>query len=385
MYNYQKKIVVIGDSHSLIWGGNLALETLTSRRYNPKSKFENVDVFWLGPALAYNLMGENNKLGKWGLKIFEKIGLLLETNKIGYVILSFGEIDIRCHVVKQSLFLNSSIEKVVEDLTNRLLKFAEIFYSKFGLPLLIWDPIATVTQFYEMHPTFGSEKERNYATELFSNFLIQKTAILRKKNSKIYSFGIFNQTTTNYVSHNEFKEDGLHLNLKGLKLGIEALECLSKNENLDCYKYFQRSFKQLSEFKEFDITESVKFKLSSKYNSKNSLTNDYGRGFCFHTQNEKNPTVFIDIGFSSPLTKIILYNRKDGWRERAKLIEVWVGNSVKDMIKVSSNDWENIDKPFEIIFDNKKNNFFRYVMLRLNDNQYFHLGSVHIFSLQNVI
>lgn len=131
MCNSSKKLIVVGDSHSIIWSGtlftNLVEKTSSPRETSHKSIFENVEVFWLGPSLAYNLMGKGNELGKWGFKVFEKIDSLLNNNvKIGYIILSFGEIDIRCHVVKQALLLNCSIEKIVDNLTNKLIKFVEI-------------------------------------------------------------------------------------------------------------------------------------------------------------------------------------------------------------------------------------------------------------------
>jgi hypothetical protein len=58
-------LVVFGDSHSVIWGSNNVL-----KRVGP-TKFPNVQVFYLGSALAFNLINhENDGLGKYGKDIF---------------------------------------------------------------------------------------------------------------------------------------------------------------------------------------------------------------------------------------------------------------------------------------------------------------------------
>lgn len=60
-------MLVIGDSHSLIWGGNNISEGQKG------SKFPHVSTVHLGPALAFNLMKDLNSPGKWGNRIFRLI------------------------------------------------------------------------------------------------------------------------------------------------------------------------------------------------------------------------------------------------------------------------------------------------------------------------
>ena len=62
-----KKILVFGDSHSLIWSGTDALG-------KKRNLFENVNVYHLGLALAYNLLDDSgSKPGKWGGAIMDII------------------------------------------------------------------------------------------------------------------------------------------------------------------------------------------------------------------------------------------------------------------------------------------------------------------------
>ena len=61
----QMNLFVFGDSHSVIWGGNNVAFGVSKT-----SKFANVNICHLGPALAFNLINADGiKLGKWGAGI----------------------------------------------------------------------------------------------------------------------------------------------------------------------------------------------------------------------------------------------------------------------------------------------------------------------------
>ena len=51
----EKKILVFGDSHSVIWSGS---DILGKKR----NLFKGVDVHHLGPALAYNLLDDTGTI-----------------------------------------------------------------------------------------------------------------------------------------------------------------------------------------------------------------------------------------------------------------------------------------------------------------------------------
>ena len=105
-----QKILIFGDSHSVIWG---------------KSPFaSNIEVFPLGPALAFNLIQEqpdtrskwfdlikikNGGLSKSGKQIF-KILSKNQSLKDCAVMLCFGEIDIRTQIVKRAIKNHTNIE-----------------------------------------------------------------------------------------------------------------------------------------------------------------------------------------------------------------------------------------------------------------------------------
>ena len=128
-----KKILIFGDSHSVIWG---------------KSPFaSNIEVFSLGPALAFNLIQEqpdtrskwfdlikikNGGLSKSGKQIF-KILSKNQSLKDCAVMLCFGEIDIRTQIVKRAIKNHTNIEYEANKISEKLVLFAKTIYENFGL------------------------------------------------------------------------------------------------------------------------------------------------------------------------------------------------------------------------------------------------------------
>ncbi len=118
--------------------------------------------------------------------------------------------------------------------------------------------------------------------------------------------------------------------------------------------------------------------------------------WCFRTQKEKNPYVIIDIGYSSLVKKINLYNRFDAHKDRASSLTVSVGNDINDMVRIAVMDkiWGENDYPIVCTFGDgcvsvqmgdvflTKTNLpfvaFRYIFLSLVGDEFFHLGKVEI-------
>lgn len=222
-------LVVFGDSHSVIWEGNDVLKR------SVQSKFPNVQVFHLGPALAFNLINEENDgLGKWGNDIL----CIMENKKPAAtsIMLCFGEIDIRTQVIRRAADSHSSIQFAVREVVSRLNSFAEKLFNITKVPILLWEPVATSgTKNFTYNPEFpaiGSEIERNYATVIFSKISRELCRKSRAKGIPVYSFGIATKLMNIYETKPEFFEDGCHLNTNGLSIGIESLKELCFNNKL---------------------------------------------------------------------------------------------------------------------------------------------------------
>jgi hypothetical protein len=220
-------LLVFGDSHSIIWEGNNV-----SGRPN-QSKFPNVKVFHLGPALAFNLTNHTDGLGKWGEQIFSFMDTTESLNATA-IMLCFGEIDVRTQVVKRTLDSQLTTQDVVTNIVKHLNSFAEKLFNLTKVPILLWEPVSTSKEISldSDFPTIGGEIERNIATIMFSDISREFCERSRTNGMQIYSFGIANQLMNSYETKPEFFEDGCHLNNNGLNLGIESLKDLCINNNL---------------------------------------------------------------------------------------------------------------------------------------------------------
>lgn len=375
----QETFLVFGDSHSVIWEGSNVLQRL------PNSRFEQVRVFHLGPALAFNLMDKSGQaLGKWGEQIMD---LLSQPDvadlHISGVMLCFGEIDLRTQVVGRAMADDTSIEQAVAQVFDRVLSFASILQARVQCPVLIWEPVPTSsTRTFVFNPNFpsvGSEVERNYATGAASAHLRAGSQALREQGQPVYAFGAFEHYTHFLETREEFFEDGCHLNLKGLGVAIQSLQRLCDEHQIDLHRFFTPVSNVLSKTTVRDIARYVKVTPSTEYARPSRLLRLRDRDYCFHTDKEVEPYVMIDIGYATKLEQLIIYNRFEAHQDRAATLQVLVGDNLTTMRKVfeSKEAWGLDGEPLAIGFKATAAPV-RFIMLRLMEETYFHLGQVHI-------
>ena len=371
-YN-DRKIKVIGDSHSVIFGGN------TMNDFEKPSNFPQVDVTHLGAALAYNLMDNNSQLGKWGQAICNGFNKeKLKGYNFNYVILCFGEIDIRTQVIKQAIIQNKNLDEIVSIIVEKLVNFSIYFYKLFNVPVVLWEPIAsslTKNQDPE-YPFIGSMEERNFSTQLFSKFLRMKINNINKNNLKIYSFGIYDQMNFNYKTLSNFLYDEIHLNFYGLNKALDALKELSKRENLDIMQYFKFTLPSNKKLSIKDISSEIEFTLSSELYQPSSITNDFERGYCFHTKEDYKPFIRLDIGYTTSINRLEILNYSR-FKDRASSLTIFTGTTLSNLKPLETIRWENLDKPLIVNFN--KGNFVKYILLQLNEKQYLHLNKIKVF------
>ena len=95
-----------------------------------------------------------------------------------------------------------------------------------------------IDNFNGSYPTVGSELERNYATRIVSAGLREKSNKLLERGFPIYSFGICEKLSPNYLTDAAFYEDGVHLNYIGLDLAVTSFNKLCEKHNLSDIKNF---------------------------------------------------------------------------------------------------------------------------------------------------
>lgn len=372
-----KKVLVFGDSHSVIWSGS---EILGKKR----NLFKSIDVHHLGPALAYNLLDESGTLpGKWGEQIFQIISNSRKSS-ISYIILCFGEIDIRTQVIKRAVSEGSSILKSAQEIAMRITRFACLLEQKFNIPILIWEPVPSSSDlnfsFNPQFPAVGSEIERNVATYEVALKLREETSLLQKQGKAIYSFGAYEKLTNFHETKIEYFSDGCHLNLAGLKVALTELSALDDKYELNVSSFFQTKIFSDTNPKRYEVSRLAQLSLSSQFTSMNSLQK-INRGFCFHTNLEEKPWALVDLGYSMLIDSIEISNRIDSEQERASSLMISIGNDPNRLKSIYNFAEQSLLASDPSFFCLKFSSHpFRYLAFSLNEKNYLHLGWVKIYA-----
>ena len=179
-------LLVIGDSHAVIWGGRLIVRESDSR-----SLFPNISIRYLGAPLAYNLIAETASgvaPGKWGIEVLKHVG---ETPGVTAICLSFGEIDVRTRAVKVAMDTGRPLKDSVADIGSRLIAFCDLLRKETALPIFVAAPVPTThgDSWDSNYPAYGSERERNAATRLFVDHLSAKS----RETGSFYVVSVFDQ------------------------------------------------------------------------------------------------------------------------------------------------------------------------------------------------
>jgi hypothetical protein len=176
----------------------------------------------LGPALAYNL----NKYGTKTMAREKAEDIMKVLRKGAKILCCFGEIDIRAHVLKQADQQNVSLENVIDKIIGNYAEFL-LFLKNQGFDVFVWGPIPSQKDGSEMnpeYPRYGSETDRNIATEIFNKKLESVC-----KDSGIGFASIFKYLiNSDYTTKGEFVADGCHLSQKAWVFAKDELEkCFS--------------------------------------------------------------------------------------------------------------------------------------------------------------
>ena len=211
-------IAIIGDSHINFFSGNEQLHFISignEINYSPQILLKYpFTCLHLGPCLAYNSCKEGTNSG-----FFEKMNYLMNEFLIpgSKVVLSLGEIDLRCHVFKQTGRQNCSYEQIVNSILDNY--FIEIDYIlKNGFELWVWGPIASQKEDCPKDkylPRVGSEVQRNEATRYFT-IEAEKRCVSRH----IKFMSIFDKMCSSSFETNDYyiRSDKCHLSQRALEL-----------------------------------------------------------------------------------------------------------------------------------------------------------------------
>jgi len=201
-------IYCIGDSH---------VGLFRKKIINEKNNI--FKVFHIGPATAYNLIKKNNNTNS-----NEKILKIIKEQipKKSKVILCFGEIDCRVHILKQAKLYNKDWKKIVNNCVKRYILFIKNLKRKnykiivFGIAPSSPDNIIKNPNY----PAYGDQITRNKVTEYFNN-LLEK----RAKREGFEFISIFKKLIDGeYRTILYYLEDGVHLSSKTKPFVIKELK-----------------------------------------------------------------------------------------------------------------------------------------------------------------
>jgi len=159
----------LGDSHVSLFTGRHRAPRIWPKR--SIDLLPNFRTFRLGAPLAYNLP-ESGTTSQGRERLFEILSRPDCVAPGSYVLLCFGEIDCRAHLLRQAAAQHRPVADLAAECARRYLGVAAEV-AALGFRVLIYNAIAsTPREFSDFEfPTHGTCRERNAATALFNQAL----------------------------------------------------------------------------------------------------------------------------------------------------------------------------------------------------------------------
>lgn len=208
-------ILVVGDSHTSVF----SQKNLIPPEYPPNIYMNfPFKIYRCGAPLAYSLIDTNTYY-----KAREKLEYILkrEVIKGDSIILSFGEIDLRYHIFRQSIIQQKDPNEIVSICIERYLKaIKEIFKNYFCYinKIGIWGPIASTWLGPECSnrdcPITDNMVNRNIITDKFNIILKDGIDKINKDfyRTNIFYLSIFKHLIDGrYFTKREYYMDNIHL------------------------------------------------------------------------------------------------------------------------------------------------------------------------------
>jgi hypothetical protein len=221
--NKISKIYCIGDSHVNVFSGHDVMQKEWPAKHTDLIPL--LSSYRLGAHLAYSLHKKDSEARK---KLFSSIKKI---PKGSYILLCYGEIDCRVHLLKQSIKQNIKLKLVVDDCVDKYFSVIKEV-DKLGYRVLVWGVIPS-TKFkieYQEFPTYGTNFQRNKVTGLFNERLKMNCDRYQMPFLDITNFLLNADGTTNMNMYS----DPIHISSKTIPYILS--EICSKVPNIDKLK-----------------------------------------------------------------------------------------------------------------------------------------------------
>ena len=213
---HMETIHCIGDSHCCFFYGQEDKVISSLDRNDGLISF--FKVYIVGPSLAYNLCQEGTKTGGRE-NLFDVLNGKLAPGST--VLLCFGEIDCRAHLLKRAELKQSPLEDVVEECVVRYFEVVKEIKAK-GFKVLLWAVVPSAHDSAPvdlLYPRYGTCQDRNRVTMCF-NEKLERLA----KSQGIPFISIFEKLVgSDGLGRDECFMDQIHLSQRVMPLAIDEL------------------------------------------------------------------------------------------------------------------------------------------------------------------
>jgi hypothetical protein len=226
-------IYCIGDSHISFFSGKDKIQPSWPNVSDDHLPF--FKTYHIGPALAFNLTRTSTQT-KGREKLFEILNK--EIPKGSLILLSFGEIDCRVHLIKHAQLKNLPVSDMVNSCLDQYFIAVKEIVS-LGYEVIIYNAVTSRPRSRKfrikseaIYAAYGSQSDRNKTIKLFND-----GARERCKNEKLY----FLETASHLADKNGnpliwYFFDSIHLSQRAMPITLHKLSEIFPNWNFPQYK-----------------------------------------------------------------------------------------------------------------------------------------------------
>jgi hypothetical protein len=208
-----KVIYCIGDSHSSFFSGYDEIQPIYPEPSRDRYVF--LKSFRLGAVLAYNLNKLNTK--EQGREKLLKLKEELPRNAT--LLLCFGEIDCRCHILKQADLQKAPIESVIDSCIRNYFQVIDDLIFEDHFNVMLWNAVPTSDLFDNDYPFYGDHLERNKCTISFNKRLEEEC-----KKRSVPFISIQNKLLKrNFRTETFYFFDSIHLSQRAMPFALIEL------------------------------------------------------------------------------------------------------------------------------------------------------------------
>ena len=212
-------IYCIGDSHSSFFSGVDRMQPKWPAQ--AEACLSLFKVFRIGPSLAYNLAIEGSRT-KGRERLFEVLDT--EVPKGSYVMLIFGEIDCRAHVINQAAKRSITIEEVVHSIVEAYSGVIDEVEA-LGYKVIVYNvipskrkPPAKSSRDVD-HVAVGTCLERNRITKLFNRYLCDHC-----EQNEIHFLDVFDSLVdSKELTDTWYYLDSIHLSQRAMPIVLDRI------------------------------------------------------------------------------------------------------------------------------------------------------------------